>query len=272
MKFKIGFHADSSSTPADTRKNEPVNQITEIRKSLVEVYFPVRNRAYSYYNDRFDLHTGDNVYVEGKLEGLLGVVTNVNYNFKIKLSDYKRVISIVDTSVKGELFFADEALLTFDRTVMPYEKVLSWFKAVTPDEEEIVSGNDNTSFPLEEIPCWPIEPEVMKRGFEYLKDDRVKYICVDNGQGKAIVVGSNVYEIEFTLNEGEISGLTCNCYCNGLCKHDAATLMFLKSMMDIIAEEYIEKFEESDYFAAVNKTAFYSFVVVDRKRGSFTLN
>ena len=39
------------------------------------------------YNDLFDLHPGDLVYVDGKLEGHRGRVTDVNYNFKIKVSD-----------------------------------------------------------------------------------------------------------------------------------------------------------------------------------------
>ena len=59
---------------------------TEImaRKSVVQVYFPERHASYAYYNDRFDLKCGDIVFVEGKLEGIRGRVTEVNYNFKIK--------------------------------------------------------------------------------------------------------------------------------------------------------------------------------------------
>ena len=53
----------------------------------------------SYYNDLFDLHRGDLVFVVGKLEGLRGIVVDVSYNFKIKLSDYKRVIAVADTTL-----------------------------------------------------------------------------------------------------------------------------------------------------------------------------
>ena len=76
------------------------------RKSMVEVYFSARNMTLTYFNDKFDLKCGDLVYVEGKLEGLQGRVTGVNYNFKIKVSDYKRVIAVVDTNVSGQLFMA----------------------------------------------------------------------------------------------------------------------------------------------------------------------
>ncbi len=55
----------------------------------------------AYYNDRFDLHCGDLVYVDGKLEGKRGRVVDVNYNFRINLADYKRVIGVADTNVSG---------------------------------------------------------------------------------------------------------------------------------------------------------------------------
>lgn len=74
----------------------------------------------SYYNDAFDLHRGDIVYVDGKLEGLRGQVVDVTYSFKIKLSDYKRVISVADATVKGEFHFAGSHFVTFDQGVLPY--------------------------------------------------------------------------------------------------------------------------------------------------------
>ena len=52
-----------------------------------------RGMGWAYYNDSFDLKVGDFVYVEGKLEGYRGQVTEVNYSFKIKPSDYKKVIA-----------------------------------------------------------------------------------------------------------------------------------------------------------------------------------
>ena len=87
MKFPIGFHAaakhTTDHTPTPTPDPKPVTPVP----SLVRVHFPARNRAYSYYNDAFDLHWGDVVYVEGKLAGLRGRVVDVSYNFKIKRSN-----------------------------------------------------------------------------------------------------------------------------------------------------------------------------------------
>ena len=73
-------------------------------KSVVQVFFPDRNASYAYFNDRFDLQPGDLVYVEGKLEGFQGRVESVSHNFKIKLSDYKRVIGRAETSKKIRSF------------------------------------------------------------------------------------------------------------------------------------------------------------------------
>ena len=132
--YKIGF-TDFMEEYRKTTEEERFG-CPEIapRKSVVCVYFPSRNMKLSYYNDSFDLKRGDLVFVEGKLEGLRGRVVDVTYNFKIKLSDYKRVISVADTNVRGEFFFAGSHFVTFDRSTLPYDKVVTWFKA--PEKED----------------------------------------------------------------------------------------------------------------------------------------
>ena len=102
MTFKIGFAADRSVGKTDDSAYTQVPVATVPRKSVVQVKFPGRGASLAYYNDQFDLHPGDWVYVDGKLEGQQGRVTDVNYNFKIKVSDYKRVIAVVDTNVRGQ--------------------------------------------------------------------------------------------------------------------------------------------------------------------------
>ena len=84
------------------------------RKSVVRVLFESRINL-TYYNDLFDLHQGDIVYVEGKLEGKRARANDVNYNFKVKVSDYKKVIALVDTDIKGKLFSAGSHFITFDK-------------------------------------------------------------------------------------------------------------------------------------------------------------
>ena len=105
MKLKIGF-ADKSEHKTAKENNCAAQRTIVPRKSVVQVSFPSRNMTLAYYNDMFDLHCGDLVYVDGKLEGKRGRVVDVNYNFKIKLSDYKRVIAVVDTEVHGKFHMA----------------------------------------------------------------------------------------------------------------------------------------------------------------------
>ena len=106
MTNKIGFYCNDNN-----EVNENIESITvekpemKARKSLVSVRFEKNNRVLSYYNDKFDLHKGDIVFVDGKLEGERGFVEEVNYNFKIKLSDYKKVVALADTTVKGLFYF-----------------------------------------------------------------------------------------------------------------------------------------------------------------------
>ena len=104
--FKIGFNGFTEEYRKTSKEEYSICPAVTPRKSVVRVHFPARNMDLSYYNDAFDLKCGDIVFVEGKLEGLRGRVVDVAYNFKIKLSDYKKVISVADTNVRGEFFFA----------------------------------------------------------------------------------------------------------------------------------------------------------------------
>ena len=100
--FKIGFNGSVEEYRKTSKEEFSICPAVMPRKSVVRVHFPARNMNLSYYNDAFDLKCGDIVFVEGKLEGLRGRVVDVAYNFKIKLSDYKKVISVADTNVRGE--------------------------------------------------------------------------------------------------------------------------------------------------------------------------
>ena len=112
---KIGFWAENEQSKE--QKNETTQfktEKTEAKESVVRVYFPARGFACSYYNDKFDLKKGDGVYVDGKLEGLLGFITEVSYCFKIKLSEYKRVIYRVDTEIRGKLYLLGDFFAAFE--------------------------------------------------------------------------------------------------------------------------------------------------------------
>ena len=103
MKFKIGFSASANDATQNTMTAEH-KAVSTPRPSVVQVRFQGHGMPLAYYNDLFDLYVGDMVYVEGKMEGKRGTVTEVSYTFKIKKADYKRVITLVDTEVHGEFF------------------------------------------------------------------------------------------------------------------------------------------------------------------------
>ena len=268
MKYKIGFHGYEEEKkedlqPLEIGENKPV-------KSVVQVRFPSQGRSVAYYNDRFDLHVGDIVFVEGKLEGVQGFVTEVSRSFKIKLSDYKRVISVADTTVKGELYFGGSHLIAFDKNVIPYEKVRGWFLPPESDEEVAV-GYDDESFFYEDIEDFKIKPEIADRGFDYYNRNKVVYISVDGTTGRAIVEGSRFYEVSFDYGNGGIRNITCDCFCSYHCMHEFAALLQLRETLKIIEELYDDEYSQGDYFAAVSNSALMNYAVDRKEKGSIVL-
>lgn len=273
MELKIGFaaeHAEDSIVEITLSASAP-EQAAEPRKSVVQVHFAGRNMTLAYYNDRFDLHAGDMVYVEGKLEGMRGRVVDVNYNFKIKLSEYKRVIAVVDTAVSGQFFMAGSHFVTFSRGALPAAKVVTWFKAPVKEDDDFVSGYDDTSFRLDDFSGFTVSSAIAERGHEYYMENRVKYICIDGTGGYAIVEGREAYEVEFDYHNGEISKLTCSCFCGCNCKHEFAAMLQLRETLEVIGTHYAAEYERTGYFAVVDKGTLFEFAINGKKIGSFTL-
>ncbi len=270
MAYRIGFEADHNEIKSEAVTRLPRHAAAP-RKSLVQVHFAGRNMTLAYYNDQFDLHRGDMVYVDGKLEGMRGRVTDVNYNFKIKVSDYKRVIAVVDTDVRGQFFMAGSHFVTFDREALPADKVITWFKAPRKEEEEYICGSDDTAFHLNDLGDMNVSDAIAERGHEYYLENKVRYISIDGTRGYAIVEGSDAYEVEFECYDGEISGLVCSCFCSYNCKHEFAAMLQLKETLRVIAREYIKEYEDADYFAAIHKVTLFTYAIDGKEAGGFTL-
>lgn len=271
MTGKIGFIKTDYETKTTGNRTEIVEPEITARKSVVQVYFPARDRSYAYYNDQFDLKCGDMVFVEGKLEGLRGRVIEVNYNFKIKLSDYKRVIAVVDTNVNGEFYMAGSHFVTFDAMALPRNKVITWFKAPEMEDDEFVSGSDEDSFFIDDLSGMNISNHIAERGHEYYANNKVRYICVDGERGYAIVEGSEVYEVEFEYRNGEIRNLVCSCFCSYNCKHEFAAILQLRETLELIEKHYADTYKNSGYFAAVCKGVLFGMAVDGKETGKFVL-
>lgn len=269
-KYAIGFNTTINKESDDNVPMEVCKGVIEPKKSIVQVYFPSRDMSWAYYNDSFDLKIGDLVYVEGKLEGKIGRVVDVNYSFKIKISDYKKVVSVVDTTVNGDFFFVDSHLVTFDKNALPYKKALAWFKS--PDNEDDFESSDDNSFffSLDDLTEMNIRQDAADRGHQYYLQDKVIYLCIDGSRGKAIVEGSEIYEVEFDYStDRTIKNIKCSCFCSGRCKHEFATMLQLRDILDIISEKYVDNFK--DYFAAISKRSFISTVMCNKESGKISL-
>lgn len=271
MAFKIRFAADTAEKKSAEVTYTAPRQTAAPRKSVVQVYFAGKDTQLAYYNDRFDLHPGDAVYVDGKLAGIRGRVTEVNYNFKIKISDYRRVIAVADTTVHGQFFMAGSHFVTFDRQALPRGKAVTWFKAPSKDDDEVVSGSDDTTFRLDDLKGINIGQAIAERGHEYYMSNRVRYISIYGCRGYAIVEGSECYEVEFEYRNGEIGRLVCSCPCCCNCKHEFAAMLQLKETLALIGEHCADEYERSTYFAAVNKGTLFALAIDGKNSGTFTL-
>lgn len=267
MKHPIGFCVQSKAPEAASAAPAAQPETAAV-PSVVRVYFPEHDRAYSYYNDRFDLHVGDVVYVSGKLAGLLGRVAAVDYNFRIRLADYERVIGAADRNVRGTFYALGAHLVTLEPNVLPFRQVRGWFLPPEADGEYAVGHGPGPVYTLEQL---SIPAGVAEKGHVYYMENRVIYLSVDGTAGRAIVSGTVPYEITFTYADGSVSALTCGCYETGLCKHGAALLLQLRETVDFLREEHEEAFAASDRFAAVSKRVFSHFAIDGSASGCITL-
>ena len=271
MAFRISGFGGTQDSKKPSVAVEPEQRTIVPRKSLVQVRFPGKGMALTYYNDLFDLKVGDRVYVDGKLEGQLGRITEISYNFKIKLSDYKKVIAVVDTTVHGEFHMAGSHFVTFDPNVLPATQAVLWFKAPPKEDEEVISSTDDSSFRLDDLKGMNISAAVAERGHDYYIENRVRYLCLHDAMGFAVVEGSESYVVEFEYRNGEISHLICECPCSYTCKHEFAAMLQLKETLELIDKYYSEEFERTGYFAAVTKGTLFAFAIDGKETGSFTL-
>ena len=271
MSFKIGFTSEEPDINTAEESVEIAQAEVCPRRSVVQIYFPGRSMNLAYYNDRFDLKVGDLVYVDGKLEGLRGRVTSVNYNFKIKLSAYQRVIAKIDTDVHGAFFCVGSHVATFDPNSLPAQQVITWFRVPLPDEEEIVTGFDDTAFSLDDLQGMHAESQILERGHNYYMENWVRYLCIDGARGYAVVEGTETYEVEFEYQNREIKNITCSCFCSYPCKHEVAAMLQLRESLDRIEENYPGEFERTGYLALLSKEALFTYVVANKETGSFSL-
>jgi hypothetical protein len=235
--------------------------------TLVQVYFVAKDDAFLYLCEDIILHEGDHVYVSGKMKDTLGIVVDVRHQFKVRPSKYERVIAKIDTQLQGEFKIFNRLLLSFDRKSLGKEKISQWFFS-PQGEEPYISTYRPAPFPLDDLTQFPIEHARLERGLQYYKEQRVVYMCIDDRYGYAIVRGSEHYEVEFEYNNGIIEDISCNCYCDGHCKHEFAVLLELQYMLQIVEKEFKNEYSKNGYVATIDKDIVWQMSVRWTNKGT----
>lgn len=269
MSFIIGFHQPEEKNIHLPERNDM--EKVEHKKSLVRIYFDSRGFSCTYYNDLFDLKIGDIVFVEGENENLRGYVTEVSYSFKIKLSDYKKVIAVADTDIHGKLMMTKNHFISFKRNVMPFDKIITWYMPPLKNDDVVVSSDSHQSFLLDDMKNFKVESLKYNRGIDYFLSNKVRFLELDNEKGKAIVEGERGYTVEFSYKNGEVSNIKCDCFCVDNCKHEVAAMLLLRELLKEIEEKYKDDFSKTAYFSAIYKNTLLSNLVLDKNNGSIIL-
>lgn len=239
--------------------------------SMVRVYFPKRGTSHSYYNDSFELSCGDTVFVDGSLKGLQGRVVEVSRGFKIKLSDYRRVIAKADTLIRGELYSSVPYLYAFDNAVIPFEKVATWVMPPADEDEIYVRSYGGEKIPLDDLGSMNVTEEIARRGGDYYRNNAVLYIELNGKNGRAVVEGTRAYTVEFELDGGVVTNLSCDCVCGFTCKHSVAALLQLRDAVKAVNEEFGAEYANSGYFAMILRGTLYEIAFSDRRNRRLTI-
>ena len=232
MKSILGFGIEDVSETVDTVP-VPKTEADPVR-SLVSVRFINDGRAFTYFNDRFDLAVGDRVFVSGKLAGKPGIVEKVTTKFRINLSDYQRVISKACGEIHGTYESVIDKMVSYDSSAMTAAEFRSWILPPNPvderAEEVILSGEgyELSLSGLEEDD--EVNRVVLERAVEYCRTGKIAYISVTGGVGKAFIEGKNWYEVDFRLQADTMTEMYCDCMYPGLCKHLLAIAIAIRSM------------------------------------------
>lgn len=224
-------------------------------KSVVTVEFE-NGAEYPYYNDEFDLHIGDRVYVEGKLEGKLGIVTAVSTHFKVSLKYYKRVIAKVNKNIHGKFKKFCSTMVSFSSNAVSFEQFKPWIIPPKFEEEEFFVG-EGFSLHIEDLPnCDFVTNEAYQGGLDLLNENGLKYFSIRNNECHAIIKGSkSVHQIDFKFEKGHITDLFCDCLHPAFCKHESAALLFLYSLLNKLD---LTEFEKTGCLTAIDFNEFIS--------------
>ncbi len=255
---KIGFNIkNEKEIEATAPKYEPKEE-APIR-SVATVRFQ-DGREYPYYNDKFNLKVGDNVFVDGKLYGKLGVVVGVTTKFKISRNIYKDVIAKLDFNISASFKKCNDYMIAKGNNIISKEQLLTWFVPPVMDEneyeyeyaesDEFILG-DGYSSKIGEIEC---DNDTAFEAIKALENGKLKAVLVNNGVGIAVVQSHKTHIVDFELDGNEIKNIYCDCIDPNFCKHSAELCILLSSFVE---NKFIQT---DDSFFAVNHEWFFKII------------
>ena len=226
-------------------------------KSLVKVHFVSTGKELAYYNDQFALAEGDAVYVGGKMAGMIGVVTSVTTKFRIHSSDYQKVIAKLDLEFHGHFTRVQDKMICHDDIAISPAQFQSWItppieKKDADEEDDVIISGEGDEISLEDIINNPnITQPILHRALDYCKQGLVRYICIENGVGRAFVEGTKWYRVDFQYENGRMSDIYCDCPYPDLCKHEVAVALNL----DMLAHQ--KEMDIDHDFVALDRDLFW---------------
>ncbi len=228
----VGFGQEDTRSLENTA-SRTVTVTTPVR-SLVSINFERMNHALTYYNDRFDLKPGDRVFVTGKLEGVIGIVESVTTKFRIKISEYQKVVSLAQAPMHGTYSPKGNMMRSYDSNALSPDEFRKWIlppAAIDEDAKEEILFGDGYEIPLEDPSTADgVDPAVFDRAIDLCRSGKIGYVSFRNGEGKAFVRGSKWYEIDFSIRNNMLQEAYCECPYAGLCKHLLAVSMIISVM------------------------------------------
>ncbi|MBQ9227757.1 MAG: hypothetical protein IJ168_02900 [Eubacterium sp.] len=224
-------------------------------------------KIYPYLNDRFDLAVGDKVYVDGKLAGQVGEVTEVLTQFKVNLKYYKYVLAKLDFNMEGTYKKFDHFVVGTDVNAVPFDKMLAWIQAPpsSDDEEDEFIYGDGYTIDLATLDKEDDEDEdaeggisgiVYYDGQELAENGELKFISVMSGVGKAALMHKDkIKTVDFRFDGEKLTELFCTCITPRLCEDMAAVAYVINEAIKALGFESTVDFSviEEELFDDVTK-------------------
>ena len=244
---------------ADIEKKEE-----RVAKRLVEIEFDNNNTKLSYLCDIETLEVGDLVTVDGKLEDQIGTVTKVLKTFKIPKFEMRWVTAILDRDLTGEYRKIGDDIVSLGGTLTAEKFCTMFIGEKYKGNEGIGEADLNIDLDTFEKSDLIDDELVMLKGKDYYKSNRVAYLSLQDGVGKAYIIGSEWYELDFKYEDGKITYIACECPYFGNCKHVVAVLFKLREML-----KKIKKIDCRANFTACRKECFNR--ILSAAKGRITL-